>query len=63
LLNLPNYRQQKESDCLAACAAMMLRDLEIEVPYPELLSILDVAPWVDLIAALSVLKNSCPAFM
>lgn len=24
---------------------MMLRALEIEVPYPELLSILDVAPW------------------
>jgi hypothetical protein len=44
-------------------AAMMLRDLETEVPYPELLSILDVAPWADLIAALSVLKNSCPAFM
>jgi ABC-type bacteriocin/lantibiotic exporter with double-glycine peptidase domain len=45
LLNLPNYRQEKESDCLAACAAMMLRALDIEVPYPELLSILDVAPW------------------
>ncbi|MBN1658226.1 MAG: C39 family peptidase [Anaerolineae bacterium] len=45
LLNLPNYRQQKESDCLAACAAMMLRALDIEVPYSELLSILDIVPW------------------
>lgn len=45
LLDLPNRKQQKESDCLAACAAMMLYVLEIEVPYSELLSILDVAPW------------------
>lgn len=33
LLDLPNHRQQKESDCLAACAAMMLQAIGIEVPY------------------------------
>ncbi len=45
LLKLANYRQTKESDCLAACASMMLEAVGIVVPYPRLLSILDVAPW------------------
>jgi ABC-type bacteriocin/lantibiotic exporter with double-glycine peptidase domain len=45
LLDLPNHKQQRESDCLAACATMMLQAVGLEVPYPELLAILDVAPW------------------
>ncbi len=45
LLKLANRRQQQESDCLAACAAMMLDALGIAVPYSGLLSVLDVAPW------------------
>lgn len=45
LLPLPNYRQQGESDCLAACAYMMLAALDIKAPYQELLKVLDVAPW------------------
>ena len=44
LLKLANKRQ-RESDCLAACAAMMLDALGIVVPYPRLLSVLDIAPW------------------
>ena len=45
LLPIPHYKQQAESDCLAACAAMMLGAINIQVPYERLLSILDIKPW------------------
>ncbi len=44
-LELANQRQKEESDCLAACAVMMLDTCGIVVPYRKLLSILDVATW------------------
>jgi ABC-type bacteriocin/lantibiotic exporter with double-glycine peptidase domain len=45
LLKVPPHKQQQETDCLAACAAMMLDYLGITPTYPQLLAILDVAPW------------------
>jgi len=42
---LSNFRQQEESDCLAACAAMMLRAVNIDLPYSTLLSVLGIKPW------------------
>ena len=40
LLSLRNLRQRQESDCLAACAAMLLQYFEIQVDYRRLLRIL-----------------------
>ena len=45
LLKVPHHKQQKESDCLAACAAMLLTAQDIHLPYPQLLAVLDVTPW------------------
>jgi ABC-type bacteriocin/lantibiotic exporter with double-glycine peptidase domain len=45
LLQLPNHKQQEESDCLAAYAAMMLGAIGLTLPYTKLLSILNVAAW------------------
>ena len=45
LLKVPHHKQQKESDCLAACAAMLLTAQNIHLPYSQLLAVLDVAPW------------------
>lgn len=44
-LAIPHRRQQRESDCLAACAAMMLGAIGIDVPYQRLLSTLEVQTW------------------
>ncbi len=45
LLPLPNFRQTEESDCLAACAAMALTAIDVNLPYTTLLSALNVKPW------------------
>ena len=45
LLTVPHHKQQRESDCLTACAAMALDTLDVYVPYQQLLEILDVASW------------------
>ena len=45
LLTVPHRKQEKDSDCLAACAAMVLDSIDIHVPYQNLLTLLDVAPW------------------
>lgn len=45
LLDIANRKQQKETDCLAACAAMMLDACGVVFPYHRLLSVLDVKPW------------------
>lgn len=45
LLPLPHIEQQSESDCLAACAAMVLAFLDFHVSYSRLLTILDIHPW------------------
>ncbi|MCB8943909.1 MAG: C39 family peptidase [Ardenticatenaceae bacterium] len=45
LLPVPHHKQKAESDCLAACTAMMLATLNIQLPYTRLLSILDIKPW------------------
>lgn len=42
LLNVPLRRMQREADCLAACAAMVLDHLGHPVAYPELLRLLGV---------------------
>lgn len=42
LLPIPHHRQQQDSDCLAACAAMVLDYLDVEIPYSRLLQLLRV---------------------
>lgn len=45
LLKVPHHKQQKESDCLVACAAMLLVAQDIHLPLPQLSAVLDVTPW------------------
>jgi ABC-type bacteriocin/lantibiotic exporter with double-glycine peptidase domain len=45
LLEIANRKQQGETDCLAACAAMMLNACGLVLPYDRLLSVLNVMPW------------------
>lgn len=45
LLRLPHLEQHSASDCLAACAAMMLGAIDVKVSYQALLEILNVASW------------------
>lgn len=45
LLRVPHLEQQRESDCLATCAAMMLGAIDIKVSYQALLKTLNVASW------------------
>ena len=42
LLNIPHRQQNRQADCLAACAAMVLRHLQVSVSYNRLLHILKV---------------------
>lgn len=45
-LTVPHIPQRRESDCLAACAAMLsLAAIGLQPDYDDLLSILDVKPW------------------
>lgn len=41
-LNIPHYPQQHESDCLAACSAMILDYLQIPFNYNQLLQTLQI---------------------
>jgi ABC-type bacteriocin/lantibiotic exporter with double-glycine peptidase domain len=43
-LPVPRLEQQQVSDCLAACAAMVLAYLDVHVPYPQLLDALQIGP-------------------
>jgi len=45
LLPVPHRKQKGESDCLAACTAMLLEAIDVQVSYSQLLSILDIKPW------------------
>lgn len=42
LLPIPHQRQRQEADCLAACAAMVLEHLNVQVKYQQLLKLLKV---------------------
>lgn len=42
LLTVPHIPQRNSADCLAACAAMLLAAIDKDVPYPQLLRILNV---------------------
>lgn len=42
LLTVPHIQQRDNSDCLAACAAMILAFVGIQVPYPRLVRILNI---------------------
>lgn len=45
LLSVPHHRQQQPADCLAACAAMVLDYLGIQVGYGRLLKLLKIEPF------------------
>ena len=45
LLPIPHQRQRQEADCLAACAAMVLEHLKVQVKYQQLLKLLKVKPY------------------
>jgi ABC-type bacteriocin/lantibiotic exporter with double-glycine peptidase domain len=45
LLPVPHQRQQQEADCLAACAAMVLAYLNVQIKYQQLLRLLKVKPY------------------
>lgn len=45
LLPVPHQRQQQEADCLAACAAMVLGYLNVEIQYQQLLKLLKMKPY------------------
>ena len=42
LLPVPHQKQRRDGDCLAACAAMMLDYLGLNVPYANLLELLRI---------------------
>lgn len=44
LLPVSHYQQRRESECLAACAAMVLGYLEVPVDYQALLKLLRIGP-------------------
>jgi len=48
------------TDCLAACAAMMLDACGIALPYRRLLSVLDVMPWGTPHRNISEIANIVP---
>ncbi|MFN8492248.1 MAG: cysteine peptidase family C39 domain-containing protein [Caldilineaceae bacterium] len=41
LLAISHLRQSQEADCLAACAQIILQDLQIPIPYDRLLKVLE----------------------
>lgn len=45
LLLVPHHQQQQPADCLAACAAMVLDYLGIQVSYGRLLKLLKIEPF------------------
>lgn len=45
LLSIPHHRQQQPADCLAACAAVVLDYLGIQVGYGRLLRLLKIEPF------------------
>ena len=45
LLNIPHRRQQRESDCLVACAAMVLDYLHVPIRYDRLYKLLRAQPF------------------
>jgi ABC-type bacteriocin/lantibiotic exporter with double-glycine peptidase domain len=44
LLSVPHLLQRSDSDCLAACASMVLAYLDRAMDYAELLSLLKIRP-------------------
>jgi len=54
-LPVPHHKQNHPSDCLAACAAMLLDYAGRPVPYDRLLQLLDITP--DLGAPASNIKR------
>jgi ABC-type bacteriocin/lantibiotic exporter with double-glycine peptidase domain len=51
LLEVPHQKQRHPSDCLAACAAMVLAYLKRPMPYDRLLRILEIDPQIGAPAA------------
>lgn len=45
LLPVPHRRQQGATDCLVACASMVLEYLGISIPYARLLELLETTPY------------------
>ena len=45
LLPVPHHPQRGDSDCLAACSAMVLGHLGVSIAYDRLLRLLNVTPW------------------
>jgi len=45
LLPVPHVRQRKDADCLAACAAMCLAYIGVNINYTRLLKLLKVMPY------------------
>lgn len=45
LLNIPHRRQQRESDCLVACAAMVLDYLHVPIRYDRIYKLLRAQPF------------------
>ena len=45
LLSVPHLQQRERADCLAACAAMVLAHLGVEIVYSRLLKLLRVGPY------------------
>lgn len=45
LLSVPHHPQQRPADCLAACAAMILKYLGVHIAYDRLLGLLKIEPF------------------
>lgn len=60
LLPVPHIRQRNNADCLAACAAMALEYLDIQVSYDALITLLDIN--LDLGAPASNIRHLVAAF-
>jgi ABC-type bacteriocin/lantibiotic exporter with double-glycine peptidase domain len=45
LLSVPHRSQQRDGDCLAACAAMVLAHLGHAIDYSQLLKMLKIKPY------------------
>lgn len=43
-LTVPHYKQKGESDCLAACSAMVLDYIGRSIPYTQLCELLQIGP-------------------
>lgn len=57
LLNVSHHRQQQPSDCLSACAAMVLQYLSIPIRYDRLSKLLDITEYGGVFSNIKKLES------